>query len=36
VHRVSANASDTEPVKFLVLMIKEEGKPSTRSVERAP
>jgi quercetin dioxygenase-like cupin family protein len=36
VHRVSANASDTEPVKFLVLMVKDEGKPGTRPVERTP
>lgn len=36
VHRVSANASDTQPVKFLVLMIKDQGKPSTRAVEQAP
>jgi quercetin dioxygenase-like cupin family protein len=33
VHRVSANASDTEPVKFLVVMIKDKGKPSTRPAE---
>jgi quercetin dioxygenase-like cupin family protein len=33
VHRVSANASTTEPVKFLVVMIKEKGKPATRAVE---
>ena len=36
VHRVSANASDTQPVKFLVVMIKDKGKPSTRPVEQAP
>jgi quercetin dioxygenase-like cupin family protein len=35
VHRVSANASDTEPVKFLVLMLKDKGKPATRPVEQA-
>lgn len=34
VHRVSANASDTEPVKFLVVMIKDKGKPATRPVEQ--
>jgi quercetin dioxygenase-like cupin family protein len=33
VHRVSANASTTEPVKFLVVMIKQKGKPATRAVE---
>jgi quercetin dioxygenase-like cupin family protein len=36
VHRVSANASDTEPVKFLVVMIKDKGKPATRPVEQTP
>lgn len=36
VHRVSANASDTEPVKFLVVMIKDKGKPATRPVEEKP
>ena len=36
VHRVSANASDTEPVKFLVVMIKDKSKPATRPVEQAP
>ena len=33
VHRVSANASKTEPVKFLVLIVKAKGKPTTRPVE---
>src|SRR5262245_47823983 len=33
VHRVSANASKTEPVKFLVVMIKDKGKPATRPAE---
>ena len=33
VHRVSANASTTEPVKFIVVMIKDKGKPATRAVE---
>jgi quercetin dioxygenase-like cupin family protein len=33
VHRVSANASKTEPVKFLVLIVKDKGKPTTRPVE---
>jgi quercetin dioxygenase-like cupin family protein len=36
VHRVSANASDTEPVKFLVVMIKDKGKPATRAAEQTP
>jgi quercetin dioxygenase-like cupin family protein len=36
VHRVSANASATEPVKFLVVMVKDKGKPSTRPVGQAP
>lgn len=35
VHRVSANASQTEPAKFLVFMVKDKGKPPTRSVEGA-
>jgi quercetin dioxygenase-like cupin family protein len=30
VHRVSANASRTEPVRFLVFFVKEKGKPTTR------
>lgn len=32
VHRVSANASKTEAVKFLVFFVKEKGKPSSRPV----
>lgn len=36
VHRVSANASATEPAKFLVFMVKDKDKPSTREVESAP
>jgi quercetin dioxygenase-like cupin family protein len=32
VHRMSANASATEPAKFLVLMVKDEGRPTTRPV----
>jgi quercetin dioxygenase-like cupin family protein len=36
VHRISANASDTEPARFLVVMIKDKGKPATRPVEQAP
>jgi quercetin dioxygenase-like cupin family protein len=35
VHRVSANASKTEPAKFLVFMVKDKGKPPTRAVEGA-
>lgn len=35
VHRVSANASKTEPAKFLVFMVKDKGKPPTRPVEGA-
>ncbi|HZF27186.1 MAG TPA: cupin domain-containing protein [Steroidobacteraceae bacterium] len=33
IHRVSANASKTEPVKFLVFMVKDKGKPATRPVD---
>lgn len=33
IHRQSANASRTEPVKFLVFMVKEKGKPATRPVD---
>ena len=36
VHRVSANASATEPAKFLVFMVKDKEKPSSRAVESAP
>ncbi len=32
IHRRSANASSTEPAKFLVVMIKDKGKPATRPV----
>jgi quercetin dioxygenase-like cupin family protein len=32
VHRVSANASQTEPAKILVFLIKDKGKPVTRPV----
>jgi quercetin dioxygenase-like cupin family protein len=32
VHRVSANASKSEPVKFLVFFVKEKGKPPSRPV----
>ena len=33
VHLVSANASKTQPAKFLVFMVKDKGKPATRPVE---
>jgi quercetin dioxygenase-like cupin family protein len=32
VHRISANASSSAPVKFLVVMIKDRGKPASRPV----
>jgi quercetin dioxygenase-like cupin family protein len=32
VHRVSANASQTEPAKILVFMVKSKGKPASRAV----
>ena len=32
VHRVSANASPTQPAKLLVFMVKDKGKPATRAV----
>jgi len=32
IHRVSANASKTQPAKILVFMIKDKGKPDTRRV----
>ena len=32
VHRVSANASRTEPAKILVFMVKDKGKPVSRAV----
>jgi quercetin dioxygenase-like cupin family protein len=32
VHRVSANASQTEPARILVFMIKDKGKPASRMV----
>ena len=32
VHVVSANASQTQPAKILVFMIKQKGKPATRGV----
>jgi quercetin dioxygenase-like cupin family protein/peroxiredoxin len=33
VHRVSANASRTEPAKILVFMVKTKGKPASRAAE---
>lgn len=38
VHRQSANASATEPAKFLVFMVKDKGKPASRPAvaEQAP
>jgi quercetin dioxygenase-like cupin family protein len=36
IHRVSANASATEPVKFLVFMVKDRDKPASRPVASTP
>lgn len=33
IHRQSGNASKTEPAKFVVFMVKDQGKPATRSLE---
>jgi quercetin dioxygenase-like cupin family protein len=33
IHRQSANASATQPAKFLVFMIKDKNKPATRTVD---
>jgi quercetin dioxygenase-like cupin family protein len=33
VHRVSANASTTQPAKILVFMVKDKDKPATRSAD---
>ena len=33
IHRQSANASKTEPAKFVVFMVKDQGKPATRPLE---
>ncbi|MBM0108539.1 cupin domain-containing protein [Steroidobacter sp. S1-65] len=33
IHRQSANASATEPAKFVVFMVKDQGKPATRPLE---
>ena len=34
IHRVSANASKTEPAKILVFMIKDKTQPGSRAVDR--
>jgi len=36
IHRQSANASKTEPAKFVVFMVKDSGKPATRPLEKSP
>ena len=36
VHRVSKNASATQPAKLLVFMVKDKGKPATRLVPSGP
>jgi quercetin dioxygenase-like cupin family protein len=36
VHRKSANASRTQPAKFLVFIVKDKGKPTTRPVTDKP
>ena len=36
VHRLSANASATEPAKFLVVVLKERGRPLSRPAPAAP
>lgn len=33
IHRQSANASATEPAKFVVFMVKDQGKPATRPLQ---
>jgi quercetin dioxygenase-like cupin family protein len=33
IHRQSANASKTEPAKFVVFMVKDQGKPATRPLD---
>jgi len=35
IHRQSANASKTAPAKFVVFMIKDQGKPATRPIDSA-
>jgi quercetin dioxygenase-like cupin family protein len=34
IHQQSANASSTEPAKFLVFAVKDQGKPLTRPVDK--
>jgi len=36
IHRVSKNASATQPAKLLVFMVKDKGKPATRLVPSGP
>jgi quercetin dioxygenase-like cupin family protein len=36
IHTVSANASNSEPAKFLAFLIKDKGKPATRPVAPDP
>lgn len=36
IHTVSANASKTEPAKFLAILIKDKGKPASHPVAPAP
>jgi quercetin dioxygenase-like cupin family protein len=36
IHRRSANASTTQPAKFLVFMVKDKGKPNSRPVTGGP
>lgn len=33
IHRQSSNASKTEPARFIVFMVKDQGKPTTRPLE---
>jgi quercetin dioxygenase-like cupin family protein len=33
IHRQSANASKTEPARFVVFMVKDQGKPATRPLD---
>lgn len=35
IHRQSANASKTEPARFVVFMVKDQGKPATRPLDDA-
>lgn len=35
IHRQSMNASKTEPAKFVVFMVKDQGKPATRALDGA-